>query len=42
MPALGVPKEEDATYKGQLRTLGISAEILIQRNDGEAHDTQRD
>jgi uncharacterized protein (DUF736 family) len=43
MPAIGyVTREENGTYKGQLRTLSIQAEITITPNSRKAHDAQPD
>uniref|UniRef100_UPI0035CBE2A7 DUF736 domain-containing protein n=1 Tax=uncultured Sphingomonas sp. TaxID=158754 RepID=UPI0035CBE2A7 len=41
MPAIGyVTKSEDGSFKGQLRTLSIRAEIHIVANDTRSNDTQ--
>jgi uncharacterized protein (DUF736 family) len=41
MPAIGyVTKSEDGSFKGQLRTLSIRAEVHIVANDTRANDTQ--
>ncbi len=43
MPAIGyVTREENGTYKGQLKTLSIRAEITIVPNSRKAHDAQPD
>ena len=43
MPAIGyVTKDDNGTFKGQLKTLSIRAEISIQPNAGKASDTQPD
>ena len=43
MAAIGyVTREENGTYKGQLRTLSIRAEITITPNNRKAHDAQPD
>lgn len=43
MPAIGyVTRDETGTFKGQLRTLSIRAEIAIVPNSRKAHDTQPD
>jgi uncharacterized protein (DUF736 family) len=43
MPAIGyVTKALDGSFKGQLKTLSIKAEISIQPNPDKASDTQPD
>ena len=43
MPAIGiVTKLGDGSFKGQLKTLSIRAEILIEPNDRKSTDTQPD
>lgn len=43
MPAIGyVTKGDDGSFKGQLRTLSIRAEIDIVANRGKTADTQPD
>jgi uncharacterized protein (DUF736 family) len=43
MPAIGyVTKNEDGSFKGQLKTLSISAEIAIVSNRSKSADTQPD
>lgn len=43
MPAIGyVTKTTDGAYKGQLKTLSISADISIVVNRGKASDAQPD
>jgi len=43
MPAIGyVTKGDDGSFKGQLRTLSIRAEIDIVANRGKSADTQPD
>ena len=43
MPAIGyVTKGEDGSFKGQLKTLSIRAEIEIVANRGKASDAQPD
>lgn len=43
MPAIGyVTKGEDGSFKGQLKTLTIRAEIDIVANRGKSADTQPD
>lgn len=43
MPAIGyVTKDENGTFKGQLRTLSIRAEITIAPNSGKSRDVQPD
>ena len=43
MPAIGyVTKNEDGSFKGQLKTLSISAEIAIVSNRTKSTDTQPD
>lgn len=43
MPAIGtVTKARDGSFKGQLKTLSIKADILIQANDRKATDAQPD
>jgi uncharacterized protein (DUF736 family) len=43
MPAIGyVTKNEDGSFKGQLKTLSIRAEIVIVANRGKSADTQPD
>ena len=43
MPAIGyVTKNDDGSFKGQLKTLSISAEIAIVANRGKSADTQPD
>jgi len=43
MPAIGyVAKAEDGTFKGQLKTLSIRAEITIVANTRKTHDVQPD
>ena len=41
MPAIGtVTRLEDGSFKGQLNTLSIKADVLIQPNDRKSADTQ--
>ena len=41
MPAIGyVAKDENGSFKGQLKTLSIKAEIAIVANDKRTNDTQ--
>ena len=43
MPAIGfVTKNEDGSFKGQLKTLSISADITIVSNRSKASDAQPD
>lgn len=43
MPAIGyVTKNDDGSFKGQLKTLSISAEIAIVSNRSKSTDTQPD
>jgi len=43
MPAIGfVTKSEDGSFKGQLKTLSISADITIVANRSKASDAQPD
>ncbi len=43
MPAIGyVTRDENGTYKGQLKTLSIRAEITIIPNSRKANDAQPD
>ena len=43
MPAIGyVTKDDNGTFKGQLKTLSIRAEISITPNARKASDTQPD
>jgi len=43
MPAIGyVTKDENGTFKGQLKTLSIRAEITIVPNSRKVTDTQPD
>jgi uncharacterized protein (DUF736 family) len=43
MPAIGyAAKAEDGSFKGQLKTLCIRAEITIAANDRKTSDTQPD
>lgn len=43
MPAIGhVTQDENGTYSGQLKTLSIRAEIVIQPNAQKTHDAQPD
>lgn len=43
MPAIGhVTKNEDGSFKGQLKTLSISAEITIVSNRSKSSDAQPD
>jgi uncharacterized protein (DUF736 family) len=43
MPAIGtVTKAQDGSFKGQLKTLSIKADILIQPNDRKTSDAQPD
>src|SRR4051794_30310631 len=43
MPAIGtVTKAPDGSFKGQLKTLSIKAEITIQANDRKTSDLQPD
>jgi uncharacterized protein (DUF736 family) len=43
MPAIGyVTRNEDGSFKGQLKTLSISAEIAIVSNRSKSADTQPD
>lgn len=43
MPAIGyVTKNDDGSFKGQLKTLSISAEIAIVTNRSKSADTQPD
>jgi uncharacterized protein (DUF736 family) len=43
MPAIGtVTRLEDGSFKGQLKTLSIKADILIQPNDRKTNDAQPD
>lgn len=43
MPAIGtVTKAQDGSFKGQLKSLSIKADILIQPNDAKTSDAQPD
>ncbi len=43
MPSIGtVTKAQDGSFKGQLKTLSIKAEISIIPNSRKAHDAQPD
>jgi len=43
MPAIGyVTKDQDGSFKGQLKTLSISADIAIVTNRSKSSDTQPD
>ena len=43
MPAIGtVTKLEDGSFKGQLKTLSIKADVMIQPNDRKTTDAQPD
>jgi len=43
MPAIGyVTKSEDGSFKGQIRTLSIRADIDVVANRGKASETQPD
>jgi uncharacterized protein (DUF736 family) len=43
MPAIGTVKSlEDGSFKGQLKTLSIKADITIQPNDRKTSDAQPD
>jgi len=43
MPAIGtVTKLEDGSFKGQLTTLSIKADVTIEHNDGKTSDAQPD
>ena len=43
MPSIGqVTKAQDGSFKGQLKTLSIRADILIQPNDRKTSDAQPD
>ncbi|HEX7694042.1 MAG TPA: DUF736 family protein [Sphingomonas sp.] len=43
MPAIGyVTKSDDGSFKGQLKTLSISADIAIVANRSKSTDTQPD
>ena len=43
MPAIGrVTKTQDGSFKGQIRTLSVKAEISIQPNDRKTSDAQPD
>lgn len=43
MPAIGtVTKADDGSFKGQLKTLSIKADVLIQPNDRKSSDAQPD
>lgn len=43
MPAIGyVTKDENGTFRGQLKTLSIRAEITINANTRKANDAQPD
>ncbi len=43
MPSIGhVTKAQDGSFKGQLKTLSIRADILIQPNSRKSADTQPD
>jgi len=43
MPAIGyVTKSDDGSFKGQLKTLSISADIAIVANRSKSADTQPD
>jgi len=43
MPAIGyVTKNDDGSFKGQLKTLSISAEIVIVSNRSKSTETQPD
>ncbi|MBS0503561.1 MAG: DUF736 family protein, partial [Proteobacteria bacterium] len=43
MPAIGyVTKDENGTFKGQLKTLSIRAEIAIVPNSRKVNDVQPD
>jgi len=43
MPAIGyVTKNDDGSFKGQLKTLSISADIAIVANRSKSADTQPD
>ena len=43
MPAIGiVTKLGDGSFKGQLKTLSIKADILVEPNEGKSTDAQPD
>jgi uncharacterized protein (DUF736 family) len=43
MPSIGTATRfEDGTFKGQLKTLSIKADVLIQPNDRKTSDAQPD
>ena len=43
MPAIGyVTKSEDGSFKGQIKTLSISADIMVVANRNKASDAQPD
>lgn len=43
MPAIGtVKKLQDGSFKGQLKTLSIKADVIIEPNDSKATDAQPD
>lgn len=43
MPAIGyVTRDDNGTFTGQLKTLSIRAEIMIQPNANKAHGAQPD
>lgn len=43
MPAIGrVTRAQDGSFKGQLRTLSIKAEIVIQPNSGKTSEAHPD
>jgi uncharacterized protein (DUF736 family) len=43
MPSIGtVTKLEDGSFKGQLKTLSVKADITVQPNDRKTSDTQPD
>jgi uncharacterized protein (DUF736 family) len=43
MPAIGiVTKLGDGSFKGQLKTLSIKADVLIEPNDRKSTDAQPD
>jgi uncharacterized protein (DUF736 family) len=43
MPAIGsVTRAQDGSFKGQIKTLGVKAEIVIQHNGSKTNDAHPD
>ena len=42
MPQIGLVTKRDGSYKGQIRTLSITADIRITPNAAKTHDRQPD